>query len=475
MTILWNELSAADATGGTASGSWQAKRVVIDSRIVQAGDLFVAIKGDTFDGHDFVKSAIDKGAVAAIVSRDVEGVEAAKLLKVADCMRALEDLGREGRTRSNARVVGVTGSVGKTSTKEMLKIVLSAHGKTYATAGNYNNHIGTPLNLANLPVDAQFAVFEMGMNHAGEIAHLTRMVRPHVAAITNVEAVHMEFFASTEKIAEAKAEIFDSMLPGGVAVLNRDNIHYPFLLRKASEYGVKIVKTFGAHEKSDFRLVEYKPVEEGCMVTASLQGKHMLYSLGAIGKHWALTSLLCLAVVNALGLDDMKTANALSEFGELAGRGKILPLHVAGGKAYLVDDSYNASPAAMFAAFAKTDEVWEGLGRKGRKLAALGNMLELGAEGPALHAALAPELQAKGFERVFTAGDLMKQVHDGIPARMRAGHVPQASALLPLIEKELKPGDVLLVKGSHGSKMYELAKTLTDKYANAPLEVPHAV
>ena len=470
MTILWNELSAADAVSGTGTAKWQASRVVIDSRIVQPGDLFVAIKGDQFDGHDYVKAALDKGAVAAIVSRVPAGLEKAPLLMVADCMRALEDLGREGRTRCNARVVGVTGSVGKTSTKEMLRLALSAHGRTYATAGNYNNHIGTPLNLANLPQDTQFAVFEMGMNHAGEIAHLTRMVRPHIAAITNVEAVHMEFFASREAIADAKAEIFDSMPAGGVAVLNRDSAHYAHLLRKAGEYGVKIVHTFGVHEKADFRLVNYKPQEGGCSIAATLQGKQMSYGLGAVGRHWALTSLLTLAVCHALGLDDVKTSEHLATFGELEGRGQIVPITVAGGKAYLIDDSYNASPAAMFAAFSKTQELWEGLGRKGRKLAALGNMLELGTEGPSLHASLAPDLQDKKFDRVFTAGDLMKQVHDGIPAGMRAGQVAQAAALMPLIEKELRAGDILLVKGSHGSKMYELAKLVKDKVAVPVME-----
>lgn len=475
MTTLWNELSAADATGGTGAATWQAMRVVIDSRSVKPGDLFVAIKGDTFDGHDFVKAALDKGAVAAIVSRVPEGLEKAPLLKVADCLRALEDLGREARTRSRAKIVGVTGSVGKTSTKEMLKLALCAHGKTYATSGNYNNHIGTPLNLANLPHDTEFAVFEMGMNHAGEIAHLTRMVRPHVAVITNVEAVHMEFFESREAIADAKAEIFESMQHGGVAVLNRDSAQYARLLGKAGEHGVKIVHTFGTHEKADFRLVDYKAVEGGCSIAASLQGKHMLYGLEAVGRHWATTSLLCLAVTHALGLDDVKTANALGSFGELEGRGQIVPITVAGGKAYMIDDSYNASPAAMMAAFSKTDEVWESLGRKGRKIAALGNMLELGAEGPSLHAGLAPELVNKKFDQVFTAGALMKLAYDAVPQAMRAGQAEQASGLLPLLEKALRPGDVLLVKGSHGSKMYELARMVREKFAPAVMEKQHAV
>ncbi|MBY0406098.1 MAG: UDP-N-acetylmuramoyl-tripeptide--D-alanyl-D-alanine ligase [Rickettsiales bacterium] len=480
MTALWTELSASDATGGMCSGKWNAARVEIDSRKVKAGDLFVAIKGEQFDGHEFVKDALGKGAVAAVVSRVPEGVDAKQCLIVPDCMRALEDLGREGRTRSSAKIVGVTGSVGKTSTKEMLKLVLSAHGTTYATTGNYNNHIGTPLNLANLPPDAQFGVFEMGMNHAEEIRHLTRMVRPHVAAITTVEAVHIEFFDSIEGIADAKSEIFDSMPAGGVAVLNRDNPHYARMLRNAGEYGVKIVHTFGAHEKADCRLIDYKPVEGGCKVTASLFGKHMQYGMQAVGRHWATTSLLALAVCHALGLDDVQSTAALSEFGELEGRGKVMRLRVVGGMAYLIDDSYNASPAAMHAAFAKTAEVWEGLGRKGRKFAALGNMLELGPEGPAMHASLAPDLQAKGFDKVFTAGDLMKHVHDGIPSALRAGHVTNAKDLLPLIERELKAGDVLLIKGSHGSKMYELAKLVGEKFAanhlkDGHLEKQHAV
>lgn len=475
MTILWNEVSASDATGGIASGTWQATRVEIDSRKVKPGDLFVAIRGDQFDGHDFVKAALEKGAVAAVVSRVPEGLEAAPLLRVEDCLRALENLGREARTRTRARVVGVTGSVGKTSAKEMLRLALSAHGRTYATSGNYNNHIGTPLNLANLPPDTEFAVFEMGMNHAGEIEHLTRMVRPHVAAITTVEAVHIEFFASVEGIAQAKAEIFDSMPEGGVAVLNRDNPHYAYLLRKAGDYGVRIAVTFGAHEKADCRLMAYIPADGGCEVTASIHGRQLQYRLGAVGRHWAVTSLLTLAVTHALGLDDAKTALALGGFSELEGRGKVVRLRVVGGTAYMIDDSYNASPAAMQAAFAKTREVWESLGRKGRKLAALGNMLELGAEGPLLHAGLAPDLQDQGFDRVFTAGELMKYAYDAIPAGLRAGHAAQAAALMPLIERELKAGDILLVKGSHGSRMYALAEMVAEKFAASHMEAQHAV
>ena len=286
------------------------------------------------------------------------------------------------------------------------------------------------------------------------------MVQPHVAVITNIEAVHSEFFASIEGIADAKSEIFEAMSGEGVAILNRDSPYYARMLKHANDRAVKHVITFGTNEKSDCRLMEYQVTADGCAISASVHGKHLQYTLKAIGKHWALASLLALAVTHVLGLHDAKTASALAQFGELDGRGRVVKIPVNGGEAILIDDSYNASPAAMRAAFAKTQEVWEGLGRKGRKLAALGNMLELGKDTIALHAGLVPELTLHGFDGVFTAGDLMKHLHDALPSGLRFGHAAQAMQLLPLLQKKLKTGDVLLVKGSHGSKMYELVKAL---------------
>lgn len=458
MTILWTNKSAAEATGGKAQGNWQAGGVSIDSRTVKPGDLFVAIRGENFDGHDYVDAALKNGAAAVVVSENVAADVPAVI--VSDTMKALEALGIYARARSVASVVGVTGSVGKTSAKEMLRIALSAHGETYATKGNLNNHIGTPLNLANLPTHTPFAIFEMGMNHAGEISALTRMVQPHVAAITNVEAVHMEFFDSLEAIAEAKAEIFEGLVMGGTAVLNHDNALYPQLVTRAKAQGITRIITFGEHAKADCRLLDYGAGESGCAIEASIYGEHYDYTLGAVGRHWAITSLLVLAVMHALELDIETTIDALAEFSELPGRGAIMSVPVQGGEALLIDDSYNASPAAMRAAFSKTAEVWKGSGGQGRKLAALGNMLELGATGPSLHAGLAADLTKHGFDRVFTAGDLMKHLHDALPAKLRAGHVSKASELLSIIQKELRAGDVLLVKGSHGSKMYELAGAL---------------
>lgn len=464
---LWDNKTAAAATGGKAQGTWEAKRVVIDSRTVQPGDLYVCIKGDRFDGHAFVSQALAAGASAAVVSHIPTDVAPdANLLIVPDSFAALEDLARAARTASAARIVGVTGSVGKTSTKEMLRLGLAAHGETYATLGNLNNHIGTPLNLANLPASAKFAVFEMGMNHSGEIAQLTALVRPHVAVISNVEAVHLEFFESEAGIADAKAEIFSSMDKDSVGVLNADNRHFARLRQAAPGH----VIACGTAQGADCQLLDYKTTRTGCAIEASIFGKPSYYTLGAVGKHWAMTSLMTLAVAHALGLNINITAHALESFQEPQGRGRLQRLPLADGEYVLIDDSYNASPAAMRTAFAKTAEVCASTGGQGRKLAALGNMLELGDTAPAMHKALAEDLIEHKFDAVFTAGELMQNLHDALPAAMRAGHAATSLELAPLVKAYLRPGDCLLIKGSHGSKIYQLAEALSD-----PKENKHAV
>ncbi len=456
MMALWTDKTAREATGGTCEGeAWQAMRVEIDSRRVQPGDLFVALKGDRFDGHDFLDAAFAKGAVAALVSKSCAGKNC---VVVPDTQKGLEALAHYGRARSLAKIVGVTGSVGKTSTKEMVRLALSAHGAAFATAGNYNNHIGTPLMLANLPPDAPFAVFEMGMNHAGEIAHLTRMVRPHVAIVTRVEAVHLEFFDSVEAIAAAKAEIFEGVPAGGTAIIGGDNAYWELLKIKASRLGIAHIVTCGANAGNSCLLLGYHPSASGCAVEANIGGQELHYTLSAIGQHWATTSLFALACAHAFGLDIKKSAGALAGFREPEGRGRTVPIPVNGGVAALIDDSYNASPASMRAAFAKAVEVWETLGKKGRLLAALGDMLELGAQAPAMHASLADDMRA--FTAIYTAGSHMQALHDALPQSQRAAHVKTAYDLLPLLRKDLRDGDVLLLKGSHGSRMYELAQTL---------------
>lgn len=458
MKTLWNERTAEEATGGKALGHWVASRVEIDSRKVQLGDLFVAIKGERMDGHMYVADALARGAVAAVVSTVPEGLpREAALVVVDDTLEALVAMAKYSRARSKAKIVGVTGSVGKTSTKDMLKLALAAHGKTYATTGNYNNHIGTPLNLANLPVDAKFGVFEMGMNHAGEIRHLVDMVRPHVAVITNVEAVHLEFFKDVQAIADAKAEIFERTAEGAVAVLPADNRYSEYLQGKA---GSLPVLTFGEKQGADVHIASYMPTAKGADIVLDVDGKALAFSISATGKHFAQTAACVIAVAQALKLPLPKTAVALDDFVESEGRGKLLPIDVTDGKAWLLDDAYNASPASMRAAIAKADEVWQLQGKKGRKIAALGDMLELGKDAPALHAALSDVLIAHGFHLVFTAGPLMKHLTAALPKELRAQHMIDAKALLPLLQKTLEPNDVLLVKGSHGSKMYEVSKQL---------------
>jgi UDP-N-acetylmuramoyl-tripeptide--D-alanyl-D-alanine ligase len=366
-------------------------------------------------------------------------------------------MGIYNRKRSRAKIVGVTGSVGKTSTKEMLKIVLASHGRAYATSGNYNNHIGTPLNLANMPLDTQYAVLEIGMNHAGEISYLTNMVRPHVAMITCVEAVHLEFFENIHGIAKAKAEIFEGLDADGIAVINVDQ---PYFLNMPLTCAGKTV-TFGESEKADCRLMHYTPSSYGCEVVAEIDGQVISYDLSATGKHWAITSVSVLAVIKALGLDISRSAQALSAFSEVDGRGKVLKKHGC----LLINDSYNASPASMKSAFTKTDEVWQMNGKKGRKIAILGDMLELGEAAAAFHAELAQGLISAGFDKVYCSGELMQHLFDALPEHMRAGYSKKAMELLPLIQ--LKEQDVVLIKGSHGSKMYELADNLMGELKNA--------
>lgn len=471
MSVLWTEASAVKATGGTTQGHWQALRVDIDSRRVKAGDLFVAIRGERMDGHSFVADALSKGAVAAMVDHIPDGVDAARLLVVEDTLKGLEALGKAARERSKAKVVGVTGSVGKTSAKEMLRLALSAHGSVFATSGNYNNHIGTPLNLANLPAEIDFAVFEMGMNHAGEIAHLTRMVQPHVAAITNVEAVHLEFFSGVEAIAQAKAEIFEGLVPGGVAVLNMDSPQYGILVGVAKAKQVGHILTFAQEKDADCRLRSYTVNNTGCVIEAMVSGEVLCYQLGAVGKHWASTSLLVMAVSQALALNNHKTAAALVGFSEPEGRGKAQNINGI----IIIDDSYNASPISMKAAFAKAAEVWQQHGKKGRLLVALGDMLELGESSKQLHVGLSKDLQYYGISKVFAAGSLMRHLYSALPLSMQGASAGKAADLqFPLLET-LRAGDVLLIKGSHGSHMYMLAKTLSEALLHSQGDNTHVL
>lgn len=459
---MWTTADIEQATNGNAHGArWSTNRVSIDTRTLEAGDLYIALQGERVDGHDYVQQALDKGAVAALVHHMVEGVNEQKQILVEDTFDALRDMAIFHRQRVDATFVGVTGSVGKTGAKEMLRTTLSTKGKTYASHGNFNNHIGTPLCMVNMPLDAMFGVFEMGMNHAGEISQLSALVQPHVAVITTVEAVHLEFFDSEEAIADAKAEIFGGMPKTGSAVLNADNPHYLRLKRAAEKHGLGNIISFGVNEMAICRLMEYSADVHGSDVTATISGTPVTYRIGTIGRHWALTSVAVLAAADALGCDLPKAAAALANFHEPKGRGLMtqLPWHGEPAALLLVDDSYNASPSSMMAAFDKMREL-KNASPDRRTVAVLGDMLELGDLAPRMHANLVEGLKKAEIDVVHTAGKLMKNLHSKLPTVMQGMHADSAEALLPLLKTALEAGDMVLVKGSHGSGMWKLAEGL---------------
>jgi len=460
---LWQATEAAAAVNGSLSGpDWKAFGVSIDSRTVQPGDLFIALEGPNHDGHDHVAPALAAGAACAVVHRRPEGLaEDAALLLVKDTMAALQDLGRASRARSTARICAVTGSVGKTGTKEMLRLVLSAQGSTHASVGSFNNHWGVPLSLARMPRDVRFAVFELGMNHPGEISPLTRMVRPHVAAITTVEAVHMEFFTSTEQIAEAKAEIFEGVEPLGVAVLPRDSKHFRRLAAAAGAAGIETLASFGSHIEASARLMDCGVDSTSTAVFALLRHHAISYRIGIAGRQWAMNSLAVLLIVQALGGDPEAAAKALVSMTAPKGRGerRTLPL-VNGGSVEVIDESYNASPVSMRAAIATLASAKPAKGA--RRIAVLGDMLELGPTGPALHAGLAETIDSWGIDLVFTAGPLMAGLHAALPGAVRGGHAENSEVLAPVVKAALRAGDVVMVKGSAGSRMGLIVQTLSE-------------
>jgi UDP-N-acetylmuramoyl-tripeptide--D-alanyl-D-alanine ligase len=471
MSALWTAVDAARATGGhvLANGAdhWQATGISIDSRSIQPGDLFVALAGPSFDGHDFIAASLSKGAVAAMAHRRPLGLSAsAPLLMVDETLAALARLGLAGRARSKARLVGVTGSVGKTGTKEALRLALSSHAETFANAGSLNNHWGVPLSLARLPANAALGVFEIGMNHAGELGPLSRMVRPDVAIITAIEAAHLEFFASLEAIADAKAEIFEGMSAAGTVILNRDNRQYERLALHAQRRGIRRIIGFGEHPGAQARLIECKLEATGSDVKADILGRRLDYRLAAPGRHWVQNSLGVLAVVGALGLDLGLAAATLAAFTAPKGRGQRRHLDMPGGHFELIDESYNASPAAMRAAFAVLGHAKPGPG--GRRIAILGDMREMGPTSPRLHAELANPLVAAGVDLVLTCGPLMNELQAALPRAKRGAHATDSQSLIPAVLASVRPGDVVLVKGSLGTRMAPIIEALLALERAAP-------
>lgn len=454
MTALWTSAELRAATGGTLAADVVVTGISIDTRSIAPGDLFVALR-DTRDGHDFAAQALQKGAAAALVDRDPPGAVAnAPLLRVADTLAGLTALGAAGRSRSAARVVGVTGSVGKTTTKEMLRVALSAFGPTHASAASFNNHWGVPITLARLPRDAAFAVIEMGMNNRGEIAPLSRLARPAVGVVTNLGTAHVGRLGSEEAIAEEKGDIIAGIAPGGALVLPADSRFAAPLAARARAAGLSVL-THGEAPGADSRLLGYEGGAEGGRAEILIGGERIGVALSTPGRHVALNACAVLAAVTALGLNARSAAAALPAFGAPAGRGRRSLIAVADGEALLIDDSYNASPPSIraglsvLAAQAAT-----------RRLAALGDMLELGAEGAAIHAGLAPDATS-ACDLVFCCGELMGHLFRALPEGKRGAHLPDSGALAPVLKAALRAGDAVLVKGSLGSRMAVVVDALT--------------
>jgi len=448
---LWTAGEAAGATGGRTTPGWAATGVSIDSRSLDSGDLFVAIKG-TRDGHEFVADALANGAAAAVVSRHPTGVAAdAPLLHVDDTLAALNALGVASRARASGHIVAVTGSVGKTSTKEALRLAFGCQARTHASEASYNNLWGVPLSLARMPADAAFGIFELGMNHAGELGPLAKLVRPHVAIVTTVEPAHLAYFKNVAEIAAAKAEIFDGLEPGGIAILNRDNPYFRQLADAALGRGAARVLGFGANAEAWARLVSVAPGATASMVTAEIGGRTIAYKINAPGRHWVMNSLAVLATVGALGADLGRAGMALADLTPLRGRGQRHVVPFGGGTIEVIDESYNASPASMRAAIATLGAAAPGA--RGRRIAALGDMLELGPHSPRLHAQLAGAIAEAAIDLVFAAGPDMAHLDAALPAARRALHVEKSAELVAPLIAALRPGDVVMVKGSLGSRM----------------------
>lgn len=456
---LWTAFDAARATGGQVTTDWQATGVSIDTRTLQPGDLFVALK-DARDGHDFVAQALDKGAAAALVSRRPMGVsDRAPLLIVPDVLQALHRMGAAARARARARVVGVTGSVGKTSTKEMLRAVLLCQGRTHAAEASYNNHWGVPLTLARMPADTQFAVIEIGMNKPGEIAPLARLARLDVAMVTTVAAAHLEAFASIEGIAHEKASIFDGLQPGGTAVFHADIPTTPILRAKAQAVSARLV-SFGETTGADWRLVEARLTDEATVCRALRGAEPLLYKVASPGRHFAANALGALAVVAALGADPVIAAHDLGRWAPPSGRGqreRIILDVVEETYFDLIDDAFNANPASMAAALDVliAAKPTDGIGRVGggRRIAVLGDMLELGPDAAALHAAIARHQALQAVHVIHCVGPRMRTLHDALPPRQRGLWVETAPELAARARQLIDAGDILLVKGSKGSKV----------------------
>jgi UDP-N-acetylmuramoyl-tripeptide--D-alanyl-D-alanine ligase len=458
---LWTSEEVSKLIGGKSSQYWAASGVSIDSRTVKPGDLFIPICGPNFDGHNFIGSALEKGAVASVFANGVDSfAQDMPMLKVADTVQALNKLGLGGRNRSVAKIIGVAGSVGKTGVKEALGKLLSDQGSTSFNLGSYNNHLGVPLSLARLPRNADYGIFELGMNHSGELALLSQIVRPNVALITTVEAAHTEFFSSTDEVAQAKAEIFDGLQKGGTAILNRDNQYFGLLYSAAFSAGAGNVISFGGHSDSQFRLIDFVLSPQGSSVKVCWGDNNFTYQLSMPGRHWVQNSLAVLAGVYAVGADVIEAAQSFVNITPFKGRGQFHTIPIQGGHFELIDDSYNACPISVSAAIEVLARLEPEL--LGRRICILGDMKELGANSTELHRALAIKISDARVDLVFAVGPEMRSMCDELPSAIKTELVDKSDEIIQPLLDTLKPGDIVLVKGSASGKMSKVVDRLMD-------------
>jgi len=449
---LWTAFDIAAATDGEVFGGFSAGGVAFDSREVGPGDLFIAMKGETTDGHRFVGNAFAAGAAGALVSEAVEGPH----VLVADTAAALDALAKASRARTDARIFGVTGSVGKTGTKEALFAAFdrAAPGQAHRSLKSYNNHVGVPLSLARMPASTRYGIFEMGMSAAGELAQLTRLVRPHVAIVTAIAPAHSAFFAGEQAIADAKGEIFQGLEPGGTAIVPFDSPHRDRLMAAARPYAGRIW-TFGRGEGADVRAREAVRGAHGTTVTAILPDAELTFTLAPPGDHWVSNAMAVLAAVHAVDGDLAAAGLALADMAGLAGRGRRVAAPVRGGEALVIDESYNANPASMAATIALLGEE-----PAERRIAVLGEMRELGEKSPLYHAALARPLMRAGVDFALLVGGEMTALANELEGRIDFAHVPDAAAALERLDDVIEPGDAVLIKGSNAIGLARLVEHL---------------
>lgn len=452
MMPLWTSAEIASATKGAPSQDFTVNGVAFDSREVGQGDLFIALKGETTDGHRFVEGAFLQGAAGALVSQPIPFPH----VRVADTSAALDALGVAARARTSARIVGVTGSVGKTGTKEALSAALARanRGAVHRSVKSYNNHTGVPLSLSRMPADSVFGVFEMGMNHAGEIAALTRLVRPHVALITAIAPAHIEFFDSIEGIADAKGEIFQGLEPGGTAIVPFDSPFRDRLIGHAMTYAERVL-TFGVGEGADVRPIDRVPTLDGTLLTVTLPDAELSFTLSQPGEHWVSNAMAVLAAVHALEGDLAAAALALADFEGLEGRGAQIRVPIGTGEVLIIDESYNANPTSMAATLKVLGEA-----PASRRIAVLGAMRELGADSDELHASLAEPVRAAGVDIVLLVGSGIEPLAKALEGQMDCAHWPDAASAETALLKVIQPGDAVLIKGSNAIGLGRVVATL---------------